>query len=355
MWLYLLAVALLVGILFVIRTLLYWKILGVAGPLPYPIVGNIGKNLIGRKNVAEVYTDIYREFKQYPFVGIFRGGTPCILVRDPELIKNITIKDFKHFNNNEIFLDKEVDPLLGRNLFVLKDAEWKRERERSTPGFSSARIKAVFPLVERVSEKMVEYVENEIRLSGNFLNVKEVCTRFTCDNVAVCAFGLEGRCFEESNSEFRELGQKFVAPSSMEGIKFGLSLIVPNLTSLFSLKIVPKEVDDKLLKIVSQTVEYRKSKEIVRNDFMDFVSQLSYSSNQNSLVEITAHLANFFIDGFETSSVVMSHALYELAKYEDSQDKLRNEIKDVLKKHNGIFSYDALQEMTFLDACLNGK
>ncbi|KAJ8984449.1 hypothetical protein NQ317_012513 [Molorchus minor] len=175
--------------------------------------------------------------------------------------------------------------------------------------------------------------------------------RFTCDNVAVCVFGLEGKSFEESNFEFRELGQ-FLAPESVQSIKFALTMIVPNLTNLFSVKVIPKEVDDRLIQIVSQTIEYRKSNKIVRNDFMDLVSQLEYSDTQNSLVEIAAHLTAFFIEGFETSSVVMSYALYELARNEDSQEKLRNEIQDVLEKHNGIFSYDALQEMTFLDACL---
>lgn len=70
--------------------------------------------------------------------------------------------------------------------------------------------------------------------------------------------------------------------------------------------------------------------------------------------DITAHAAGFFGDGFETSSIVMSFALYEIANNIDVQNKLKEEIDEVCSKSNGQINYEAVQEMKYLDCVLNG-
>lgn len=45
---------------------------------------------------------------------------PTLLVRDPELIKQITVKDFEHFVDHRSFLPDDADPLWTKNLFSLK-------------------------------------------------------------------------------------------------------------------------------------------------------------------------------------------------------------------------------------------
>lgn len=50
------------------------------------------------------------------------------------------VKDFSYFVNNDIFVDKQLDPLLGVNPFVLKNEEWKKTRQFLTPGFAPAKV-----------------------------------------------------------------------------------------------------------------------------------------------------------------------------------------------------------------------
>lgn len=45
---------------------------------------------------------------------------PILIVRDAELIKNITVKDFDHFVNKTKFVDEHSDPLLGRSLISIE-------------------------------------------------------------------------------------------------------------------------------------------------------------------------------------------------------------------------------------------
>lgn len=56
-----------------------------------------------------------------------------------------------------------------------------------------------------------------------------------------------------------------------------------------------------------------------------------------------------FVDGYETSSGVLGFALYELAQNPDIQERLYEEITDVLAKYDGKFTFEALQEMQYLE------
>ena len=73
-----------------------------------------------------------------------------------------------------------------------------------------------------------------------------------------------------------------------------------------------------------------------------------------TVLESVAQAFVFFLAGFETSSTTAMFCVYELALNPDIQDKVRDEIKSVLKSHRGSLTYDSLNEMTYLTKVLNG-
>lgn len=50
--------------------------------------------------------------------------TPVLVLRDKELIKRVTVKDFDHFVNRMKFVDEDSDPLLGRSLISIKGSSF---------------------------------------------------------------------------------------------------------------------------------------------------------------------------------------------------------------------------------------
>lgn len=70
---------------------------------------------------------------------------------------------------------------------------------------------------------------------------------------------------------------------------------------------------------------------------------------------MTAQAFVFFAAGFETSSSIMSNALYELALNPSMQTKLRNEILDELEKTDGKLTYEGIKSMKYLHQVFNGK
>lgn len=70
--------------------------------------------------------------------------------------------------------------------------------------------------------------------------------------------------------------------------------------------------------------------------------------------EIVAQCFLFFNAGHETSSTTMSFALYELAVHPEIQEKVREELFTVSKKHNDQMTYESLKELKFLEQVLKG-
>ena len=73
------------------------------------------------------------------------------------------------------------------------------------------------------------------------------------------------------------------------------------------------------------------------------------------MVEAAAQAFVFFVAGFETSSSVVTHCLYELALNPEVQQKLHEEIDEHMEKH-GSLNYEALSgQMEYLDMVFLGK
>ena len=51
----------------------------------------------------------------------------------------------------------------------------------------------------------------------------------------------------------------------------------------------------------------------------------------------------------------MTFCLYELSLHQDIQDRLREEIDVVLRKHDGKLTYEGIQQMEYLDKIVSRK
>ena len=51
----------------------------------------------------------------------------------------------------------------------------------------------------------------------------------------------------------------------------------------------------------------------------------------------------------------MTYTLFELAQNQVVQDKARDNVKKVLAKHDGLFTYESVLEMTYVENCVLGR
>lgn len=115
--------------------------------------------------------------------------------------------------------------------------------------------------------------------------------------------------------------------------------------------------------LVKDTISYREKHNIKRNDFVDIMLEMKrkYDSGNTkeglTINEIAAQMYVFLVAGFETTATALSLTLYELAKHQDIQSRLREEIEEVIANcgENGEVSFEAMQKMKYLDQVISGK
>jgi len=78
----------------------YWKNKGVVFIKPIFLIGSMKSVSLIQEHLGEFFERIYKEHSSERFVGYFMGKKPTLLVRDPELVKHIMIKDFAHFTDH---------------------------------------------------------------------------------------------------------------------------------------------------------------------------------------------------------------------------------------------------------------
>jgi hypothetical protein len=65
-------------------------------------------------------SNIYNRLKGYKYGGVYQLMNPILLLRDPEVIKMVTVKDFEHFLDRQFLIIEEFERLFGKALFFLQ-------------------------------------------------------------------------------------------------------------------------------------------------------------------------------------------------------------------------------------------
>ena len=130
----------------------YWKKRGIFCPDSKALFGNLPGQVTGKRNIIYDLSDLYREYKgKYPYIGIYNFRLPRLLVFNPEIIKSILVKYFKHFQGTEFYgkIDRASDPLFGKHPFFLTGEEWKTKRAEISPAFTNTRVSLFIELFSK--------------------------------------------------------------------------------------------------------------------------------------------------------------------------------------------------------------
>ncbi|CAG9827993.1 unnamed protein product [Diabrotica balteata] len=352
----------------------YWKRRGVYQLEPVFLYGNFKPMTTGNISIAELFTDIYNEIKSNggQYGGFYQALKPGFMPVNLDIIKGILQKDFSHFMNHGNYTNPEVDPL-SNHLFSLESEKWRKMRSKLTPTFTTGKMKMMFPTMVTCTQGLNEILKDHARIQ-DAVDIKDLIARFTTDIIGSAAFGIDCNSLKDPNSEFRQFGKKVFEITSWRRLKRQMSTNLPKwFLDFIRLKMIDRELEDFFMGIVKSTVSFREKNNIYRRDFLHLMLQLKNkgkvtededfkpvdkktSENDDNFLsfnEVAAQCFVFFLAGFETSSTTISFALLELSRNPEIQEKLREEIRSVLKRHNNEFSYDAIMEMKLLDKVVN--
>ncbi|CAH1099422.1 unnamed protein product [Psylliodes chrysocephalus] len=376
MLLYLIATVIAAATYYYIQCITFWRRQGVPqGSIKYTIVELINF-FLQKKPLAESIQLNYNMFPESRYTGVYSFGAPILMIRDPDLLKDITVKNFDHFPDHTNIISEVAEPLWAKNLFALKGQRWRDMRPILSPSFTSSKMRSMFVLISECAQNFSHYY---LKKDEQIIEVelKDSFTRFTNDVIATAAFGIKTDSLENKENQFYVMGKALTsfATGFFNAFKLVLLILFPKVFEIFQIGIFKKEVTTFFIDLIDSTVKTRKEKKIVRPDMIhllmeaqkgleskevqvednSFAAQteadLGKAVQQKDLsnLDIAAQALIFFFAGFETVSALMCFMAYELAINPDIQQKLREEIEETLENCNGELTYEALLKMKYLD------
>ncbi|OXU28541.1 hypothetical protein TSAR_006138 [Trichomalopsis sarcophagae] len=330
----------------------YWKRHDIPHDKPTVPFGNIGMDLITKKvSIGEKMKFSYDKYKKHPFHGLYMFHKPTLMVNDPEVIKYVLVKEFTHFHDRGMYFNDKIDPISG-HLFFMTGDRWRALRIKLSPSFTSGKLKNMYPFVQEIADEMVNIASENLEKT-NVLEIKELVARYTTDTIFSLAFGFNANTLRNPDSEFRHYGDLSIKNAPLFN---AIAAFTPYILEFFKIPFTNAKAAAFFIKLFKDMIEQRKMEKKNRKDFLNLLielidhGQIRDQEGENStdepvnltklkLLEAVAQAFVFFLAGFETSSSIVTHTLYELALNPDEQEKLHQDIDELLKRDGG-FNYE---------------
>ncbi|KAG8176915.1 hypothetical protein JTE90_018698 [Oedothorax gibbosus] len=350
----------------------YWEKKGIPFAKPVPLLGSLYESF--RKSFHEVEVDRYK--KLGPIYGHFEATRPVISVADVSLLRDILVKDFQFFTGRRSF--NVGDSVADNMVSNLQGEDWKRVRSIITPTFTTGKIKRMVQIFKDCSNTLVQNFHASVK-DGKPVDAKKIYGAFTMDIIASSAFSTKIDSHNDPENKFVQVARGVFTRNV--NWRFIMFFLFPKFMKTFRIGVFAPSAMRFFKEATTQIIEERKRTGQTRNDFLqllldtakevsheqkweeekeddiaanygveDTSKLLKMTTNKNlSMDELLAQCVIFFIAGYDTTASTLSFASYLLALNPEKQDLLREEVDRVIKEHKGHITYEALQDMKYLD------
>ncbi|XP_067648620.1 cytochrome P450 3A29-like [Haliotis asinina] len=340
---------------------------GIPGPTPDIYFGNL-------RQIVKMGVDFDNKWGQEfgDVYSVYLGGFPLINVHDPEIIKEILVKDFNMFSDRLIF--RLNDYPIATGIFFETGATWKRLRNIISPTFSGNKLRN---MCAKIDECAVTLTKNLAHAAANeeTITAKDYFGAFTMDVIASTAFGIDTDSQNNFDNVFITQAKKVFDNNVLQNPVMSMIMIFPSLMGIaraLGFTSFPKSTMKFFVSSLKQMITMRKGEpkeeQMRRIDFLQLMldaednsslqdggeetsqSQPSGSQKPNKKMttdEVLGQAFLFFIAGYETTATTLNFAAYSLATNPDVQERLTKEVDTVLGKEAP--DYDNIGKLTFLD------
>uniref|UniRef100_A0A4D5RPE8 Putative cytochrome n=1 Tax=Ixodes scapularis TaxID=6945 RepID=A0A4D5RPE8_IXOSC len=359
------------------KTFSYFKSIGIPGPPPNLIWGNIReyhKNGFYKalNEWCQTYGDIF---------GFYNGDVPTLVVKDLDMLEYVFVRNFKNFTDRGITMrTDEMHPSLGKAIINAKESQWRTLRGYASSGFSAAKLKRMMPHISEQAEVLIDIL-GEVSDLGRELPTFETFQALAMDNVGRTFFGLNST-FQHNVQDAFIAKALNVIPQMMTGPFH----FIAHCTTSFGRIVKPLAWLNKLLgtfalenfsRDIAKIVEQRrKNPSLRRNDVLqclidaeerpDDKTNKKSTNNVASKIkgnikrlrklteeETTLQATIFFLGGFQTISISLCYATFLLAKHPDIQEKVRKEVREAVAKSGSLNYETVMHKLRYLGQVLN--
>uniref|UniRef100_A0A1L8E430 Putative cytochrome n=1 Tax=Nyssomyia neivai TaxID=330878 RepID=A0A1L8E430_9DIPT len=347
---------------------------------PVFLIGNYLPIFLRKTSLFEYARDINKDFPNEKIIGHFDFRRPVAVLLDPELAKQVSVKDFENFANHAEIFSEAFDPDFGNSLIALKDQKWKDMRSTLSPAFTGSKMRLMCDFIVETCEQMVDFLKLESEIKGpQTFDAKELLSRVTLDVIGTCAFGVKVNSFKDTNNAFFVTAKKLVNfRSAILQFKFLFLMMCPKVMEFLNIKLFDTTSKKFLKDIVLNAMKVREEKKIIRPDMVHLLMEAKkgtlartnvekdsagFATVEESPIESTtspktnwtdteliAQCFVFFVAGYEGVSNAANFMLYEVMVNPDIQEKLYEEISGF---HNNLegksLNYEYMKKLKYVD------
>ncbi|RVV99427.1 cytochrome P450 [Mesobaculum littorinae] len=293
-------------------------------PRGLPLIGNLGlidkaKPVQSLIRMADTYGPIYR------LAGL---GESLLVLSSQALVSEVC--DQGRFSKKVHRPLEMLRDLGGDGLFTAHNDEpnWGKAHRLLMPAFGPIGVRAMFDRMEEIADQML----TRWRLFGPnaVIDVADSMTRLTLDTIALCAFDYRFNSFYQNETH------PFIDAMSDALAEAGMRAKRPDMANAMMLPSRRRyESDLALMKRVAETIiEERRAEGRVgeRGDLLDIMLSGRDPETGEGLPDdnIRHQLVTFLIAGHETTSGLLSFALYFLLRNPDAMARARDTVDSVL-------------------------
>ncbi|KAK8776868.1 hypothetical protein V5799_029788 [Amblyomma americanum] len=277
----------------------------------------------------------------------------------------------------------QMHPIVGKMVIHVRGDEWRRMRSCVTSGFTSSKLKQMIPHIAESAEVFMDMLDGYADTEKE-VNLRLQFQALSMDYIGQAAFGIE-TCFQRELNDIFFTTARRVLPGVMTGpahmvaprssiftpAKAGASIharrqkkkkrghalmrnradvrcqvqriiLMPCLRKLCGLPRGELRKPDILQNLLDAEIEEEALTEaVMKSETKENADGPKKRLRALSPREVIMNATLLFMGGFETTSIAMCYLTFLLAKHQDVQDKLREEVKEAVGEQ-GELDYDTI-------------
>lgn len=294
-------------------------------------------------------------------------GEDRLMVSDPKAIQHIF--QTNQTNYTQPPQDREVlRTLLGPGIAWADADTHRRHRKVMTPAFGVAQAKSLIPLfkatIGRLTSKWSDMISGDADdtchqpPSSRVINLPQWINRASLDIIGEAAFGYDIGALDDLDSELGKAYENmtleaFALPTTLGVLAQGCMHLLPPAAVRFLFDHIPNRGLDRL-RGVKRVVEHVAESLVTEEkgvhgldttrggmgkakggDLLSLLINANASHTEGSKLsreEMLAQISTVMFAGHDTTAATLSFALYELAKHQECQTRLRDEIRAAIAR-----------------------
>ncbi|WPU63473.1 cytochrome P450 [Peredibacter starrii] len=270
------------------------------------------------------------------------GSLNGFFLNRPDLVKTVMMERWATYPKSARY--KTLSPLIGDSILTSNGDRWKERRVLAQPIFQTKIIAGYREVVEKEVDLSLSMVK-----SGEVIDAYSHVAQFTFRVISKIMFSDDiDEVFEEFHETVLRI-QNECTVVALYPFEFMDNLPLPaNITF--------KKLSGIIHRIVDGIIEKRlknPDKDSYKDLLSRYLKQIDAENKNFSLTELRNELVTMLIAGNETTALSISWALYELARHENHQERLIDEVKGLSMPSGEENAFQFLKQVPFMSSVIN--